>query len=243
MPKKPKNELKNPIIYKTAMVSLFTIWVFVVNFFLPKLIALPALFFIDRSILTSPVGSTCFQAIAYILCILVIIFVPMLVKKSWKPTREKLGLTDLPTFTDVGIAILGFIACMIISGIIINILSNIPGFNAAEAQEIGYSSQIYGFDRVVAFIALVIVAPIAEEIIFRGWLYEKVKSYSSVAIATAVISILFGFLHGQWNVGIVVGIMSVIMCLERELTGTIYAGILTHMIKNGVAFWFLFVII
>ena len=35
--------------------------------------------------------------------------------------------------------------------------------------------------------------------------------------------------------------LSVALCVLREITGTIYAGILTHMIKNGVAFYLLYV--
>jgi hypothetical protein len=35
--------------------------------------------------------------------------------------------------------------------------------------------------------------------------------------------------------------MSIFMCIARELTGTIYAGILMHMIRNGIAFYFLYV--
>jgi membrane protease YdiL (CAAX protease family) len=98
-------------------------------------------------------------------------------------------------------------------------------------------------DRVIGFVALVIFAPIAEEIIFRGWLYGKLKKYCKTVIAIVLTSILFGFMHGQWNVGITVGIMSAIMCVERELTGSIYAGIITHMLKNGIAFWYLYIVL
>ena len=35
--------------------------------------------------------------------------------------------------------------------------------------------------------------------------------------------------------------MSIVMCAVRELTGTIWGGILIHILKNGIAFYFLFV--
>ena len=122
------------------------------------------------------------------------------------------------------------------------VLTIFPWFNATETQELGYSTQIVGLDRVVAFLALVVIAPFFEELVFRGWLYGKLKKYNSVPIAILLVSLLFGILHGQLNVGITVGVMSVIMCIERELTGTIYAGILTHMLKNGIAFCLLFLV-
>ena len=49
-------------------------------------------------------------------------------------------------------------------------------------------------------------------------------------------------MHFQWNVGVNVFALSVVLCALREITGTIYAGILTHMIKNGVAFYLLYLV-
>ena len=105
-----------------------------------------------------------------------------------------------------------------------------------------------GGDRVLAFLTLVVVAPIAEEIVFRGWLYGKMREkiaseYSnkvSMVVSILLVSLLFGAVHGQWNVGVNVFAMSVVLCGLREITGTIYAGILLHMLKNGVAFWMLY---
>ncbi len=79
-----------------------------------------------------------------------------------------------------------------------------------------------------------------EEIRFRGWLYGKLRVRMSALPAILITSVLFGIMHGQMNVGVVVFAMSVAMCISRVLTGTIWAGILIHMIKNGIAFYFLF---
>ena len=35
---------------------------------------------------------------------------------------------------------------------------------------------------------------------------------------------------------------SIAFIVLREITGTIYAGVLTHMLRNGVAFYYLYVI-
>jgi membrane protease YdiL (CAAX protease family) len=94
---------------------------------------------------------------------------------------------------------------------------------------------------MVAFVALVILAPVTEELIFRGFLYGKLRSRLNAIPAIILVSVLFGVLHGQWNVGVIVCIMSVFMCIARELTGTIYSGILMHMIRNGIAFYLLYV--
>ena len=116
----------------------------------------------------------------------------------------------------------------------------VPSFNLQETQDVGFrmESLYSNADKMVAFAALVILAPIAEELIFRGYLYGKGLSAIPAII---LVSVLFGFMHGQWNVGIVVGVMSIFLCIARELTGTIYAGILMHMIRNGLAFYLLYI--
>ena len=61
-------------------------------------------------------------------------------------------------------------------------------------------------------------------------------------IAILLVSALFGAVHLQWNVGVNVFSVSVVLCILRELTGTIYSGIIVHMIKNGVAFFLVYIL-
>jgi membrane protease YdiL (CAAX protease family) len=133
---------------------------------------------------------------------------------------------------------------------IVGLFSLFPWFNAGEAQNVGFSYYVTGGDRLVAFLTLVVIAPIAEEVIFRGWLYgrmreELLRRFSnkvSMVISIFLVSLLFGIVHLQWNVGVNVFALSVVLCALREITGTIHAGILLHMLKNGVAFYMLFML-
>ncbi|MBQ1528204.1 CPBP family intramembrane metalloprotease, partial [Candidatus Saccharibacteria bacterium] len=120
-------------------------------------------------------------------------------------------------------------------------------FDAEQAQELGYSMLNNGFDRLVAFFALCLVAPVTEELIFRGWLYAKLREkipskHLSIILSTFLVSLLFGILHGQWNVGVNVFAMSLVLCALREITGTVYSGILLHILKNTVAFVLVYII-
>ncbi len=166
-----------------------------------------------------------------------------------KSTRTELGLKDWPTWTDIGLAPVGFIVSLLIAAVAVAIFSQFPWFDAGQAQETGFVAYMSGADRIMSFISLVVVAPIAEEAIFRGWLYGKLREklsdlpgWSGVALSILITSALFGLLHFQWNVGVNVFCLSVVLCALREVTGTIYAGILTHMVRNGVAFIMLYVL-
>ena len=58
-----------------------------------------------------------------------------------------------------------------------------------------------------------------------------------------IVSILFGVLHGQWNVGVNVFALSLVLCGLREITGTIYAGMIVHILKNALAFYLLYLVL
>ncbi len=234
-------------ISKKSLLSItkllfYLFWVGIMIYFCQFIVAFPLIKILDSSTLNSPIFTTIYSAITYTLSAALIIIIPQKIKKHLKTNREELGLFELPTFTDIGIGIIGLIITIIISSIVTAIFMNFSWFSPHEAQNIGFSNLTSFSDRLVAFFALVICAPLAEELIFRGWLYGKLRKFNSAIIATVFSSLLFGVLHGQLNVGITVGVMGAIMCLERELTGTIYAGIITHMLKNGIAFYLLFIL-
>ena len=62
-------------------------------------------------------------------------------------------------------------------------------------------------------------------------------------LPATLVSALFGVAHGQWNVGLDVFVLSMVACGLREATGSIWAGIVLHMIKNMVAFMATFVFV
>lgn len=204
------------------------------------LVAFALALIIGKDNLSTPVWTTVYSAIAYSLGLVATIFIPIKLFKKWRTDREELGLRGLPTWIDIGLAPVAFILYLLLAAALIAIFSHFPWFDASQAQDVGYDNLASLLDRIVAFIALVIVAPIAEEIIFRGWLYGKLRARLPLIPAILLVSLLFGFMHGQWNVGVNVFAMSIILCLQREVTGTIYSGILLHMIKNGIAFYLLY---
>ncbi len=227
---------------KIVMTIIMLVFVGGLSIGLQYLLAFIALRIFDRELLTSPVGITVFTAVVYAVTLAIVVLLPPLIYKKWKTTREEIGLRELPTWTDIGLAPIGYIVMLILSGIATAAFSFFPWFDADQAQQTGYSYYLDGPDRIVAFIALVVVAPIVEEIIFRGWLYGKLRKKFIMPVAILLVSILFGIVHLQWNVGVNVFATSIVLCLMREITGTVYSGIILHMLKNGIAFFLLYVL-
>ncbi|HMI09868.1 MAG TPA: type II CAAX endopeptidase family protein [Candidatus Saccharimonadales bacterium] len=185
--------------------------------------------------------NTILAAVVYVLSLAIVVGVPWLIKKR-ATTKEDVGLTRLPSWMDILLAPAGFIVYFILSSVIVlGATRLIPGFNTDQTQTTGFEGINQQYEYILAFVTLVVVAPVAEEILFRGYLYGKLKKHAPVWVAALGTSLLFGAIHGQWNVGVDVFALSLVLCSLREVTGNIWAGMLLHMLKNGVAFYFLFV--
>ena len=182
-----------------------------------------------------------FTLVELVAAMAIMIFVPWRVLK-YKTTRDELGLRGMPTWTDLLLAPIGFVVVTIASGALMALMvAMFPQVTWEQAQEVGYKNLYQLGDFILAFICLVVLAPVCEEIVFRGWLYGKLRFRMPALPAILITSVLFGIMHGQLNVGVTVFAMSLGMCVMRELTGTIWSGMLLHMIKNGIAFYFLFI--
>ena len=69
--------------------------------------------------LSQPVWTAVYSALSYLVALLLIIFIPpAIIKKSQKSDRNLLGLKGLPTWSDIGLAPIGFIVYLLIASIL-----------------------------------------------------------------------------------------------------------------------------
>ena len=241
-------ELKIPI---WAKVIILPIWAVGVMLLTQLLIGAIFRWIIPTHIINAPWVQSLYIALSDIIALFVIIFVPYKLTKL-RSTRKDLGLLELLTWNDILIAPIGYIIYMLLSSLLFRIFSVFPWFDAGQSQNLGYSSLslLFGAERIFTLVVLLVLVPVVEEIIFRGFLYGHLKSWLQVKykkkaeivaiiLATLIVSLVFGIMHGQWNVGVDVFAMSVVLCISREITGSIYPGILIHIIKNTLAFFVL----
>lgn len=162
-------------------------------------------------------------------------------ENEFSPHLDELGLARWPSFVDIGLAPIAYILYILIANLITNFMSNFAWFDGEQPQDVGFGGFIAGSNRVWAIIAIVFIAPIAEEIIMRGWLYGKVRRKLPAYAAILLVSVLFGVMHGQWNAGVATFVLSLILCSLREITGSVWSGILLHILSNGIAFYILYI--
>ena len=96
--------------------------------------------------------------------------------------------------------------------------------------------------------AMVIVAPIYEELIFRGLLWSAIAEqftsradteYRGTIVASLVTSLIFAVIHlqyGLYEISTIV-VLALIFCYARIKSGSLILPMLLHIINNGAAMW------
>lgn len=185
--------------------------------------------------------STVYSAIVYLLSIAIVIGVPYLAHRR-RTSLKLLGLQRLPEWMDFLWAPAGYITYAILSTLALSLASEyLPFVDIDQSQETGFENLSQQYEFILAFVSLVVVTPIAEEILFRGYLLGKLRKRFATWLAVLVTSLLFGIAHFAWNVGIDVFVLSIVLSVLRIVTGSLWAPIVLHMIKNGIAYYFLFI--
>ena len=126
----------------------------------------------------------------------------------------------------------------------------VPSLNVNQAQEIGFSDVHGAVALILTFTSLVILPAVTEEILFRGFLYSSLKKGLPTIAAVLVTSAIFAGAHlpeggaagPLYIAAIDTFILSLVMIYLREKTGSLWASITLHAIKNGVAFVALFIL-
>ncbi|MGN0293696.1 MAG: lysostaphin resistance A-like protein [Lachnospiraceae bacterium] len=100
----------------------------------------------------------------------------------------------------------------------------------AEAAGTLYSTGI-----LPELIGLGVIAPAAEELLFRGLVYRRFREFNSVIGSIIWASLLFALLHGNLVQGIYAFIVGFLMCYVYERYGSLKAPVVMHMASNVAA--------
>ncbi len=125
-----------------------------------------------------------------------------------------------------------------------------PSLNINQTQELGFN-HVYGtWPMVMTFISLVVLPPLVEEIMIRGFLYSTLKKAMPTVGAVILTSAIFASAHlpeggaagPLYIAALDTFVLSLVLIYLRERTGSLWASITLHALKNGIAFVALFVL-
>lgn len=156
-----------------------------------------------------------------------------------------------PKIRDIGYVLLGAGAYIVSYILLVSAIAKLfPSLNTEQTQELGFQTTTASNELLVVFMSLVVLAPLVEEIVVRGFMFSGLRSKVTFWPAAIISSGLFGLAHllgGEggstiWIATIDTFILGMVLAYLREKTDSLWAPIGLHALKNFVAFMALFVL-
>jgi membrane protease YdiL (CAAX protease family) len=162
-----------------------------------------------------------------------------------RPRPEDFGYRRVALSLGIGACLAGGIGYYIVTAVY-QALVHLHGTDKLP-QSLGIGSSTAALAGAAVFVC--VVAPIAEEFFFRGFIFGALRRWHVVIgghdigtwLAAAVTGILFGLAHtGSANSQYLIplGFLGFVLCLVRWRTRSLYPGMALHSFNNSLALGF-----
>jgi len=88
--------------------------------------------------------------------------------------------------------------------------------------------------RVLLAISVVVIAPIVEEVIFRGYIYTVTKRYTGPIFSALLSALIFAVVHNFVPGLVPLAFLAILLTIAYEWTGSLWAPISIHALFNAV---------
>lgn len=127
------------------------------------------------------------------------------------------------------------ISVNVVSAVTVTWLQNFwTDLQPQETVQAFQKSDGIGFKFLVIFLA-VVIAPLAEETLFRGFVYGVLKRYTDAPFAALSSSLMFAIIHMHVGSLLPLWMLAVLFCLAYEITGCLLVPMILHSIFNSVS--------
>jgi CAAX protease family protein len=158
------------------------------------------------------------------------------VKLRYGAGLKALGFNFKPSDIGAGAlaALLGLGVGAVINAIVLSIAQQVQGKKVETPQQLPDINQKPQW--LLAFVAVVIVAPIAEELFFRGFLYQALRRWRGVPQGILLSALFFGLAHVSPIIIPAIFALGVILAYMFERRRSLQSTIAAHMTYNLIGF-------
>jgi membrane protease YdiL (CAAX protease family) len=89
---------------------------------------------------------------------------------------------------------------------------------------------------IIYVVLLGLLAPVAEELIFRGFIYSSLRRYVSALPAVVVSAVVFGLMHPGGTALLQIVVIGIVLAVLYERTRSVIPCIVCHAMNNLLAF-------
>lgn len=141
-----------------------------------------------------------------------------------KKFAQEVKLRKIPVKGILAVLLMGITFNIVIS----TLLATIPFPDAWMETYQQNSSVLTGGNEVFSFLATVFMAPVLEEIVFRGLIYDRLKKGMPAVVAAIISSLAFGLMHGTIIWMMYAFVLGVVLVIVFERFHSLLANMLLH---------------
>lgn len=152
-----------------------------------------------------------------------------------RPRAWQFGFTRAPlgsTAVIAGIGIFTFFMFSLIYGVIVK-----PKSPQDVVESLGADTNTVLL--VTGALVVIVVAPVCEELFFRGFLFRVLRMRMPLFAAALIDGVVFGAVHGaSTSVAAlpILAFLGIVFCYVYERTGTLFATIALHALNNTISY-------
>lgn len=167
--------------------------------------------------------------------LMLITLVTFLIVRGVSPVRA-FGLQPPVPAAVVGLALAAFAAtypAVLVSQQLVEVF----GVSVSDGDEVVQflRGRLSASDWATVALLALVVAPVTEEVIFRGFLYGVLRRPFGAMAAMGATALLFAAVHGNLPAVPAYFLLAVGLTLAYERTGSLWTPILMHVIFNGIS--------
>lgn len=198
---------------------------------------------------TTPFGALLYSLLSAVITVGLIALYIARSHSNWR----SIGIIP-PRWKHVRTAVVAVLIYFAIYVVVISVVKAlIPALNLEQEQDLGITTPHGMVEMILVFVTLVVLPPIVEETVFRGFMFSGLRTRLPFVVSAILTSMLFALGHLQlgngtgapllWVAAIDTFVLSMVMCYVRERTGSIVPTMIMHLLKNLLAFSFLYIFV
>ena len=111
-----------------------------------------------------------------------------------------------------------------------------PGAANPQLQYVVFQDAT-GLGAATMVFLVVVALPVAEEVLYRGALFDALKRLHNPRFAIWMSAAIFGLMHFEFAVSIGTFALGLLYGFLRERSESIYPSTMAHIVNNGLAYW------
>lgn len=150
-----------------------------------------------------------------------------------------LGGTETETGEETALKTLKYVLLSIFAvsfALGVNLLMALAGLTRISERYQEVADRQYGVALGIGILIYGLVSPLAEEVVFRGLIYNRMRRYFGKALSVIVCGVMFGIYHGNLVQGIYGAVLGIAITYSYEWFGSFFAPVWFHACANTAVF-------